>query len=525
MAQGIFYDGSTGNLIITASRVDISGSLSIQGISNVSSSIASGGGGGGGGSQNLQQVLDTGNTATQDIDLTGFIDADEYKFNGSSIITGSDATNISFGAAAGNGGQYSTALGFRALSNDAGTRNTAIGNDAAQFSLASSTIAIGDRAGEYYTGSNQTIIGSSAGRFSTSNQSVFIGSSAGENVGFIANIVAIGFQAARNLHSESIDADGTLAIGAKAGLNSSGSNTLIGGNAGENNQGTFNTFIGQQAGQSNTGGNNAGIGYLSLNSNTLGEHNVSIGSNNLQNNQGNYNVSFGRNAGKDNQGSNNLFVGQEAGENNTGNGNVFLGYRVGYNNSGDNNFAYGSQNLLNSTRDHSIAIGNAALKNQTTGQYNIALGRNAGANGATALTGQQNIFIGYNVTYGNSSGGILGAIGIGNSITLTQSYSIVLGRPTYTYMKVGIGTSTPTARLHIKSGFTTSAQMAFLVEDSNGTDLFKVTSDGRVGIPTSITPTGTSDSQGSQGDISYDDDYFYVKTSAGWKRAALSTWP
>jgi hypothetical protein len=45
MAQGIFYDGSTGNLIITASRVDISGSLSIQGVSNVSSSIASSGGG------------------------------------------------------------------------------------------------------------------------------------------------------------------------------------------------------------------------------------------------------------------------------------------------------------------------------------------------------------------------------------------------------------------------------------------------------------------------------------------------
>ena len=522
MAQGIFYDGSTGNLIITASRVDISGSLSIQGVSNVSSSIASGGGGGGG-SQNLQQVLDTGNTATQNIDLTGHIDADEYKIFGSSIITGSDSTNISFGAAAGNGGQYSTALGFRALTNDAGTRNTAIGNDAGQFLSASDTIAIGDRAGEYYTGSNQTIIGSSAGRFSTSNQSVLIGGNAGENISTIANIVAIGFQAARNLHSESIDANGTLAIGAKAGLNSSGSNTLIGANTGENNQGTFNTFIGQQSGQSNTGGNNTGIGYLSLNSNTLGDHNVAIGSSNLQNNQGSHNVSFGKNAGKDNQGSNNLFVGQEAGENNTGDGNVFLAYRAGYNNSGDNNFVYGSQALLNNAGSYSIAIGAAALKNQTNGQYNIAIGRDAGANGAAALTGQQNIFIGYDVTYGNSSGGLLGAIGIGNSIDLTQSYSIVLGRPTYTYMKVGIGTSTPTARLHVKSGFTTSAEMAFLVEDANGTDLFKVTSDGRVGIPISITPANTSDLQGSQGDISYDDDYFYVKTSAGWKRAALST--
>lgn len=39
-----------------------------------------------------------------------------------------------------------------------------------------------------------------------------------------------------------------------------------------------------------------------------------------------------------------------------------------------------------------------------------------------------------------------------------------------------------------------------------------------------ITPSGTSDASGSIGDVSYDDSYFYVKTSAGWKRTALSTW-
>lgn len=39
-----------------------------------------------------------------------------------------------------------------------------------------------------------------------------------------------------------------------------------------------------------------------------------------------------------------------------------------------------------------------------------------------------------------------------------------------------------------------------------------------------ITPSGTADASGSIGDVSYDSSYFYVKTSAGWKRAALSTW-
>ena len=37
------------------------------------------------------------------------------------------------------------------------------------------------------------------------------------------------------------------------------------------------------------------------------------------------------------------------------------------------------------------------------------------------------------------------------------------------------------------------------------------------------TPTGTSDTKGNVGDITYDDNYYYIKTSAGWKRAALST--
>jgi len=36
-------------------------------------------------------------------------------------------------------------------------------------------------------------------------------------------------------------------------------------------------------------------------------------------------------------------------------------------------------------------------------------------------------------------------------------------------------------------------------------------------------PSSTADAIGSAGDIRYDDDYIYIKTSAGWKRSALST--
>lgn len=37
------------------------------------------------------------------------------------------------------------------------------------------------------------------------------------------------------------------------------------------------------------------------------------------------------------------------------------------------------------------------------------------------------------------------------------------------------------------------------------------------------TPTSSSDTSGSLGDIVHDSSYVYVKTSAGWKRSALTT--
>lgn len=47
---------------------------------------------------------------------------------------------------------------------------------------------------------------------------------------------------------------------------------------------------------------------------------------------------------------------------------------------------------------------------------------------------------------------------------------------------------------------------------------------GTPNIMTTVTPTGTADASGSTGDYGYDNSYWYVKTGAGWKRAALSTW-
>lgn len=42
-------------------------------------------------------------------------------------------------------------------------------------------------------------------------------------------------------------------------------------------------------------------------------------------------------------------------------------------------------------------------------------------------------------------------------------------------------------------------------------------------LETPYTPTSTADTNGNVGDVAWDDNYTYVKTSAGWKRSALST--
>jgi hypothetical protein len=67
---------------------------------------------------------------------------------------------------------------------------------------------------------------------------------------------------------------------------------------------------------------------------------------------------------------------------------------------------------------------------------------------------------------------------------------------------MGISTTAPTARL-----------------DVNG-----ATGYNQVRMRTSYTPTSTADANGNVGDMAWDASYVYVKTAAGWKRAALGTW-
>jgi len=66
--------------------------------------------------------------------------------------------------------------------------------------------------------------------------------------------------------------------------------------------------------------------------------------------------------------------------------------------------------------------------------------------------------------------------------------------------RVAIGTTAPTARLHVVGA----------------------TGYNQLRLQTPYTPTSSADPNGQVGDIAWDDNYIYVKTSTGWKRAALS---
>ena len=182
-----------------------------------------------------------------------------------------------------------------------------------------------------------------------------------------------------------------------------------------NNTGAFNSFIGVSAGRSNTtGASNTFVG------NRAG----------INNTQGNSNVFVGEDAGKNNtSGFLNVFLGAYVGQNNTtGSGNVAMGYNAG---------------TTNTTGGFNSFIGFFAGLNNTTGSNNAFLGLSTGV---ANTTGSGNTFVGNGANAG--SGNLTNATAIGNGAKVDMSNALVLGDNA----NIGIGTSSPTSKLHLTSG-------------------------------------------------------------------------
>ena len=266
---------------------------------------------------------------------------------------------------------------------------------------------------------------------------------------------------------------GNLFNGILAGnSNSSGfNNSFFGVSAGQaNTTGSQNAFFGASAGQANTTGNsNAFFGPLAGQVNTTGKFNSFFGSAVGQaNTTGGSNAFFGFEAGYSNTtGFNNSFFGALTGLfNTTGLYNSFFGYQTGYlNTTGQQNAFFGTFAGINNTTGSSNAFyGYQAGSSNTTGTNNTFIGENANV-GAADTTGDNNTLLGANthVDSGVSNGTAIGAnalvnqsnsVAIGANAYVSQSNSIVLGsingvNGATADTKVGIGTSAPTASLHV----------------------------------------------------------------------------
>src|SRR3989304_5065333 len=163
-----------------------------------------------------------------------------------------------------------------------------------------------------------------------------------------------------------------------------------------------NTFFGFQSGNANTTGvENTANGFQALYSNTAGFDNTANGKGALYSNT--------------------------AGFNNTANGKDTL-----YTNTiGSNNTANGVKALFSTTGSNNTAVGYQSLISNTTGSNNTA--------------------IGYNADVG--SGDLTNAIAIGANAIVSASNSLVLGSGA----NVGIGTSSPTAKLNLGAGTATAS--------------------------------------------------------------------
>jgi hypothetical protein len=306
--------------------------------------------------------------------------------------------------------------------------------------------------------------------------------------------------------AEKLDVDGAVnvssvyKIGGNRVLSNAGTNNIfVGVGAGENNTtGSWNTFLGDQVGYSNsTGYYNTFLGHAAGYKNTEGFENTFSGlAAGWANTTGWGNTFSGYEAGYSNTtGYSNTFSGRRAGyKNTTGGGNTFSGYQAGYQNTSGsyNTFSGWHAGQLNTTGSENTFSGCGVGNSNTTGNYNTFSGSHAGH---LNTEGAGNVFLGYQAGYNETGSNKL-------YIANGQNDANVLIYGEFDNRRVGIGTTSPTANLDVGGS----------------------TGYNQIRMRTSYAPTGTGDTNGNIGDIAWGDNYIYIKTSAGWKRAALSTW-
>jgi len=230
--------------------------------------------------------------------------------------------------------------------------------------------------------------------------------------------------------------DGSNLTGVSAAVGSDAQYNTVGGtDAGSSFSGTSaekNTLYGYHAGAAmSTGDENTIVGYKAGEDITTGGTNTIVGnySGERLTTHGN-NTFFGHMSGSENTGESNIAVGSYAlKDSGSGTNNIALGnYSLNYNTNGTFNIGVGQgavEGVYGQNKNYNIGIGLYALQ-KSKADYNIGIGRSAGANGQN--TGSYNISIGNYSGYALTSGQENTLLGeyAGNSLT-TGSNNLVLG--------------------------------------------------------------------------------------------------
>jgi len=339
--------------------------------------------------------------------------------------------------------------------------------------------------------------------------------------------VAVGYHAAQNATAS------LTAVGASAGQNASGTSTLIGSGAGEYEKGNGLVAVGVAAGLYIQGGYDIAIGDGAMdNDSSTNWGNVAVGALTVKKlTTGGYNTIIGTyTADSLTTGSYNTFLGQNTGQGlQTGSYNTIIGAQILGVTPGVSNSIMLADGQGN-TRLFSDAVGDIGVGTLTPHSlFQVTQPASNGTGTASVLAGSGTITgtgteftntfkIGDSITIytiGGPNGNthetqVITAIASDVSMTTTPftlfqagKYAVssrdILAVKGYGY--VGIATDTPTSRL-----------------DINGKNGFS-----QLRLRTQYTPTSSSDPNGSTGDTAVDDNYFYYKTTTGWKRVALST--
>jgi len=390
------------------------------------------------GTQNLQQVVDTGNTTSNTILFTnvsnalvatGNVVAANFRLTSTSVqlgvgagTVGQNTNSVSIGSSAGQSGQYigAVAIGLQAGQLNQKNYSVALGQIAGQCAQASYAIAIGAESGVTTQNVYAVSLGYQAGFNLQNAYAIAIGSQAGnQSQGFYS--VAIGTQAGGGTQGSS-----SVAIGNLAGYQFQSANAItIGSYAGQAGQNAFSISIGDLAGQIGQYQKTVAIGQLAGQL-TQQSYGVAIG---LQAGQFTQNVAaiaigsvagtsgqqssavaIGDTAGNISQGSSAVAIGNRAGQTRQGSSAVAIGDRAGQTNQGNNSIAIGNQ-AGSSTAGSIMLNAGGTAKNTAVAGFHVFPVRTATTNGSVleydATTGEiyyNNATLNNNYLYVGGSG-------------------------------------------------------------------------------------------------------------------------